>query len=68
MLKIANYLRNGNQNYNEASITHMGQNGHHQKIYNQSMLERVYRKGNAPTLLVGIEFGETTKESSTEVP
>ena len=29
------------------------QNGHHQKIYKQQMLERVWRKGNPPKLLVG---------------
>ena len=28
--------------------------GHHHKVYKQSMLERVWRKGNALTLLVGM--------------
>ena len=32
MLKIANYQRNANQNYNEVSL-HSGQNGHHQKSH-----------------------------------
>ena len=32
MLNIANYQRNGNQNYNEVSL-HTIQNGHHQKVY-----------------------------------
>ena len=30
------------------------QNGHHQKIYKQQMLERVWRKGNPLALLVGM--------------
>ena len=29
-------------------------NGHHQKIYKQQMLERVWRKGNPLALLVGM--------------
>ena len=33
---------------------HTSQNGHHQKIYKQSMLERVWRKGNPHILLVGM--------------
>ena len=46
-------IKNTNQNYNEVS-PHMGQNGHHQKIYKQQMLERVCRKGNPLALLVGM--------------
>ena len=45
-------LRNANQN-NELS-PHTGQNGHHEKVYKQLMLERVWRKVNPPTLLVGM--------------
>ena len=41
------------KNYNELS-PHTGHNGHHQKIYKQQMLEWVWRKGNPPTLLVGM--------------
>ena len=44
LLNITNYQRNANQNYNEVS-PHTGQNGHHQKIYKQQLLERVWRKG-----------------------
>ena len=44
---------NANQNYNEVS-PHSGQNGHHQKIYKQHMLERVWRKGNPFALLMGM--------------
>ena len=31
------------------------------------MLERVWRKGNPPTLLVGLLIGTATVENSTEV-
>ena len=53
MLNVTNSQRNANQNYNEVS-THSGQNGHHQKVCKQSMLERVWRKGNPPTLFMGM--------------
>ena len=53
MLNIADYQRNANQNYNNAS-PHTGQNGYHQKVYKQQMLERMWRKENPPTLLVGM--------------
>ena len=43
--------RNANQNYNDIS-PHTGQNGHHQKIYKQKMLERAWRKGDPLSLLV----------------
>ena len=32
------------------------------------MLERVWRKGNLPRLLLGIYIGTTTMENSMEVP
>ena len=32
------------------------------------MLERVWRKGKPPTLLVGMEIGTTTMENSMELP
>ena len=51
MLNIAHYERNANRDYNEIS-PHTAQNGHHQKVYKQQMLERVWRKGNALVLLV----------------
>ena len=34
ILNITNYWRNSNQNYNEVS-PHTGQNGHHQRLYQQ---------------------------------
>ena len=33
---------------------HTGQNGYHQKFHKQQKLERVWREGNAPALLMGI--------------
>ena len=64
---ITNYQRNANQNYNEVS-PHTSQNGHHQKIYKQQMLERVWRKGNPLALLVGMQIDTATIENSMEVP
>jgi len=32
------------------------------------MLKRVWRKGNPPTLLVGMQIGAATKENSMEFP
>ena len=32
------------------------------------MLKRVWRKGNPPTLLVGLEVDETSMENSMEFP
>ena len=45
--------RNANQNYSEAS-PHSSQNGHHQKVYKQLMLERVWREGSLLSQLVGM--------------
>ena len=39
-----------NQNHSEVS-SHTGQNGHHQKVYKQQMLERVWRNRNPLTRL-----------------
>ena len=33
-----------------------------------TMLERVWRKGNPPTLLVGMQIGAATMENRIEVP
>ena len=46
----------------------MSQNGHHQKIYKRQMLERVCRKGNPLTLLVGMQTGTATMENSVKIP
>ena len=42
MFNNTNYWRRADQNYSEVS-RHNGQNGHHQKIYKEIMLERVWR-------------------------
>ena len=39
-----------------------------EKKKSQSMLERVYRKGNPPILLVGMETGTATMENSMQIP
>ena len=51
MLNISTYQRHANQNCSEVS-PHTSQDGHHQKIYRQQILEKMWRKGNPPTLLV----------------
>ena len=44
------------------------QNDYHRKFHKQQMLERVWREGYPPTLLVGIQTGTATAENSREVP
>ena len=44
-----------------------GQNGWHQKVYKQYMLERVWIKVNPLTLLVGMQTSTTTMENSVEI-
>ena len=34
----------------------------------EHLLERVWRKGNPPTLLVGMQTGTATMENSVEIP
>ena len=66
MLNITNYQRNANQTYNEVS-PHTSHDGHHQKIYKQ-ILDRVWRKENPLTLLVGMEIGIATMKNNMEFP
>ena len=40
----------------------------HLKVRKQQMLARMQRKGNPPTLLVGMQAGAATLENSMEVP
>ena len=54
MLNITHYQRNANQNHNEVPL-HASQDGCYPKVYKQKMLERVWRKGNPLTLLVGMQ-------------
>ena len=42
--------------------------GHHKKINKEQVLERMWRKGNASTLLVGMQTAEATVENSMEYP
>ena len=47
---------------------HTCQNGYHQQINKQQVLARMWRKGNPFALLVGMQTGTTTVESSMEIP
>ena len=67
MLNIIHYQRNANQNLNEVPF-HASQNGCYPKVYKQQMLERVWRKGNPLTLLVGMQTSKATMENSVEIP
>ena len=67
MLNITHYQRNANQNHNEVP-SHADQNGCYQKIYKQYMLERVWRKVNILTLLVGMQANRAIMENSVEIP
>ena len=66
MLDITHYQRNANQNCNKVP-PHTGQNGHHQNVYKQQMLERVWRKGNPLKLLLGMQTSTATMENSVEI-
>ena len=66
MLNITHYQRNANQNPNEVPL-HASQNGCYPKVYEQKMLERVWRKGNPLTLLVGMQTSTATMENSVEI-
>ena len=46
-------MQNADQNYNDVS-PHTGQTDHHEKIGKQQILERMWKKGNPPTLLMGL--------------
>ena len=67
MLNITHYQRNANQNHNKVPF-HTSQNGCYPKVYKQSMLEKVWRKGNPFTLLVGMQTITATMENSVEIP
>ena len=64
MLSITNHQRQANYNHNEIPL-HTGQNGHHKQI-NRQVLDRMWRKGNPSTLLVGMQTGAATVENSME--
>ena len=66
MLNITRYQRNANQNHKEVP-SHISQNGCYQKVYKQT-LQRVQRKGNPLTLLVGMQTSTVTMQKSVEIP
>ena len=66
MLDTTHYQRNANQNHNEVPLN-AGQNGCYPKVYKQEMLERVWRKGDPLTLLVGMQTSTATMENSVEI-
>ena len=66
MLSITRHQRDANQNHSEVT-SHTGQSGQHKQI-NKQMLERMRRKGNPSTLLVGMQTGVATVENSMEFP
>ena len=47
--------------------SHHSQDGHHQHVCRQYVLERLWRKRGPPTLAVGMYVGTTTVESCTEL-
>ena len=47
---------------------HTAENGHHKQINKQQVLERMWRKGYPSALLVGMQTGAATVESSMEFP
>ena len=66
MLSITSHKRDLNENHNYVP-SHTGQNGQHKQI-NKQMLERMRRKGNPTTWLVGMQTGAATMENSMELP
>ena len=66
MLNITHYQKNANQNLNEVPL-HTSLNGCYPKVYKQYMLERVWRKGNPLTLLVGMQTSTAAMENSVKI-
>ena len=62
MLNITHYQRNANQNHNEVPLQ-ASQDGCYPKVYKQQMPERVWRKGNPLTLLVGMQTSTAAMEN-----
>ena len=66
MLSITSHQRDANLNHNEIPL-HTIENGHH-KQGDKQVLERMWRKGNPSTPLVGLQTGATTVENNMEFP
>ena len=65
MLSNTSHQQDANENHNERPH-HTGQNGHHNQINKQQMLEQLWREGNPSALLVGMQTGEATVENRME--
>ena len=48
-------------------LLHASQDGCYPEVFKQLMLERVWRKGNPLTLLVGVQTSTATMENSVEI-
>ena len=69
MKKCSKSLAGGNSNQNHIEIPpYASENGKNRQGKKQQMLERMWRKGNPLTLLVGMQFGTATFENSVEFP
>ena len=66
MLNITHYQRNTNENHNEVPF-HASQNGYDPEVYKQYMLERVWRKWNPLTVLVGMKTSTAAMENSVQI-
>ena len=67
MLSITSHQRDANSNHNEIQL-HISQNGHHNQLNKQEVMERLWRKGYPKALLVGMQTGAATVENSMEFP
>ena len=67
MLSITGHQRDENLNHNEIPF-HTVENDHHKQSNEQQVLERMWRKQNPSTLLVGLQTGATIMEDSMEFP
>ena len=66
MLGITSHQRDANSNHNEVP-SHTSQSGQHKQIHKQ-VLEKMWRRGNPRTLLVGMQTDTATVENSVEFP
>ena len=62
-LNIAHHQRNANQNHHEVP-SQAGQNGCYLNVYKQLMLDKVRRKGDPLTVLVGMQTSTAAMENS----
>ena len=67
LLSITSYRRDANENHHEIP-PHTDQNGRHNQSKKQQVLERLWRKRNPSSLLVGLQIGATTMKNSIEFP